>query len=181
MDEYLQLAAALQNATSKPPSCNNAPSFGVYIETKNPSYFRSLGFNMEQMLLDTLQKWGYEDRCSKSTSDLSDPAGFISSCGVILQSFENNLANLTYTPYPLIQLLSGDPDEVQVDTGKTYGYLMSDAGLQEIATWADGIGPDKTTVINYNDPSYPSLGLLERAHSNNLYVLLYSLLFLFLH
>ena len=60
---------------------------------------------MEQMLLDTLQKWGYEERCNKSTSDLSDPYGFVSSCGVILQSFENNLANLTFTPYPLIQVL----------------------------------------------------------------------------
>ena len=34
LDEYLQLAAALQNETSKPPSCNTAPNFGVYIETK---------------------------------------------------------------------------------------------------------------------------------------------------
>ena len=73
--------------------------------------------------------------------------------------------------------MSGDPDEIQVDTGKTYGYLMSDAGLQEIATWAAGIGPDKTTLIDYSDETYPSTGLLEKAHSYNLYVISLPLLF----
>ena len=54
---------------------------------------------------------------------------------------------------------------------------MSDAGLQELATWADGIGPDKTTIINYDDATYPSTGLLEKAHSYNLYVRYFSSLF----
>ncbi len=40
-------------------------------------------------------------------------------------------------PYDFV--VSGDP--------RTYGDLMTPAGLREVATYADGIGPDKSSII----------------------------------
>ncbi len=45
---------------------------GVYIETKHPTYFDSLGLSMEEPLVRTLRRFGFEKRGSK----------------VFLQSFE---------------------------------------------------------------------------------------------
>jgi hypothetical protein len=59
---------------------------------------------VEDMLLDALQNWGYFDRCSVAKeSFVDDPAAWVNQCGVVLQSFENNLSTLD-CPYPLVQV-----------------------------------------------------------------------------
>jgi hypothetical protein len=71
---------------------------------KTPSYFNSLGYDVESMLLQSLANWGYEDRCSKAKESLfDDPAAWVNECRVVLQSFENNLSTLD-CPYPLVQV-----------------------------------------------------------------------------
>ena len=108
LDEFLQFVSGINNQTGN-YRCNwneEIPSIGVYIETKTPSHFRSLGYDMEGKLLDSLHKWGYEDKC-KESRDIDDPANWAISCGVILQSFENNLKDQlpTNCSYPRIQVI----------------------------------------------------------------------------
>jgi glycerophosphoryl diester phosphodiesterase len=119
---------------------------GIYPETKHPTYHQGIGLALEDRLLDALRRAGW----TRSTSP------------VIIQSFET--ANLRYlrtkTRVRLVQLV--DADDVNPDGSlafnppydKPYDWVVSGraglfadlvtpAGLAEVATYADGIGPWK--------------------------------------
>lgn len=105
---------------------------GLYPETKHPSYFAGLGLPLEPLLLEELATYGYGDRC--------DP--------IFIQSFESkNLRWLRqHTHLSLIQLI-GEATEVQADSGRCYAEMMTPEGLRAIATYADGIGPNKRWLV----------------------------------
>jgi len=105
---------------------------GLYPETKHPSHFRALGLPLEERLVATLAKAGYDGA--------DDP--------VFIQSFEvENLKRLNgMTELPLIQLMAsvaGPPDQ----PGMTYAAMSTPEGLAEIALYADGVGLEKAMVI----------------------------------
>jgi glycerophosphoryl diester phosphodiesterase len=108
---------------------------GVYPETKHPSYFASIGLPHETALLALLEKFGHVEK----------------SAPVFIQSFEvGNLQALrSKTKVRLIQLLDekGSPaDRPEL----SYPAMATPAGLKTIATYADGIGPNKALVIPRN-------------------------------
>jgi glycerophosphoryl diester phosphodiesterase len=112
---------------------------GIYPETKHPSYFDSLGLSLEEPLLRTLRRSGLDRRGAK----------------VFIQSFEvSNLKELNRkTDLPLVQLIdaTGAPaDFVLAHDPRTYNDLVTPKGLAEIATYADGIGPDKSRIVPGN-------------------------------
>ena len=102
-DEVIELAQRLGTARGRP--------VGVYPETKHPSYFRSIGLPLEEKLVASLAKYGWNR----------------GDAPVFIQSFEQeNLRELhKKTAVPLIQLVT---DAKQV----------SDGGLQAIAAYAKG-------------------------------------------
>ena len=109
---------------------------GIYPETKHPTYFDSIGLSLEEPLLATLRANGLTGPRAK----------------VFIQSFETaNLRELrTRTRLPLVQLIdaTGRPyDFVVAGDPRTYADLVTPAGLAEIATYADGIGPNKDLII----------------------------------
>ncbi len=112
-----------------------ARGVGVYPETKHPSYFASIGLPHEAPLLALLQKYGHTERTAT----------------VFIQSFEvGNLQALrAKTKVRLIQLIDekGSPAD-RADL--TYPQMTTPAGLKAIATYADGIGPNKALVIPRN-------------------------------
>ena len=117
LDEFLQFVGGI-NGQSTGYECDwdseeEDREIGVYIETKTPSHFRSLGYNMEETLLETLRYWGYEEKCIVAHETyIEDPTRWAKECGVILQSFENNLSDLSLEcPYPRIQVSSKIPIE----------------------------------------------------------------------
>lgn len=124
---------------------------GVYPETKHPTYHKSIGLPLERKLVKVLAKAGLNHRRSP----------------VFIQSFETaNLKQLNkITPVRLVQLI--DANAVNPDgsldytapfdrpydwtvTGRpgTFGDLTTDAGLDEVASYADGIGPWKPYIIS---------------------------------
>jgi glycerophosphoryl diester phosphodiesterase len=112
------------------------PRIGVYPETKHPTYFTSIGLPMEALLVRTLEQHGYQGRHGLA----------------YIQSFEvGNLKALSkMTQLPLVQLVeaSGAPyDLVVKHDPRTYADLITPAGLAEIATYAQAIGPSKLLVI----------------------------------
>ncbi|WP_194410019.1 esterase-like activity of phytase family protein [Microbacterium cremeum] len=128
LDEVLDLAR-------HSVSCDGRP-VGVYPETKHPSYFDSLGLSLEEPLVATLRANGL---------DRADAP-------VILQSFETaNLRDLdALTDVTLAQLVSssGRPyDFTLAGDARTYRDLVTPAGLAEIATYADGVGLEKSVMI----------------------------------
>ncbi len=143
LDEVIHLA--------KRKSADEGRSIGIYPETKHPTYHQNLGLALEDRLLAVLQRHGWNHR----------------SAPVFIQSFEQ--ANLKYlrskTSLRLVQLV--DADDVAPDGTITYaapfdrpydwavagragtfGDLLTPAGLAEVRTYADGIGPWKPYLIS---------------------------------
>ena len=121
-----------------------AKGVGIYPETKHPTFFQSLGFSFDAPLLATLRRNGLDRPGAK----------------VFIQSFEvGNLQRLRReTPLPLIQLIdsAGAPaDFVASGDPRTYDDLVTPQGLAEIATYADGIGPDKSRIVAGNSAGNP--------------------------
>jgi len=128
LQEIIDLAQRMSRETRR--------TIGIYPETKHPSYFKSIGLPMERRLVDTLHANGYKGK----------------NAPVFIQSFEvSNLKEMrAMTDLPLVQLLSasGQPEDFRL-SGDSRGYrdIASAAGLLEVATYADGIGPAKDMVI----------------------------------
>jgi len=123
---------------------------GIYPETKHPTYFRSIGLPLEEPLLAALEKHGWNSR----------------EAPVFIQSFETgNLRALRkQTKVRLIQLAA------------TAAVIEGDR-LKDIATYADGIGPEKRLIIPVKpDGSVgPPTDLVARAHALGLLVHAYTL------
>ena len=122
---------------------------GIYPETKHPTWHQSIGLALEDRLLRILTRAGWNHRGAP----------------VFIQSFET--ANLRYlrtrTELPLIQLV--DADDINPDGSislvkpydKPYDWvvsgrsglfsdLLTPAGLAEVKSYADGIGPWKPYI-----------------------------------
>ncbi len=134
---------------------------GVYPETKHPTYFDSIGLSLEEPLVAALREAGLDDA--------DDP--------VFVQSFETaNLRELDgVVDVPLVQLLgaSGAPyDLVAAGDERDYLDLVTRRGLQEVATYADGIGPDKGLVVPRDEEGALTepTRLVRRAHAAGLLV-----------
>lgn len=175
-------------ALAKRKSAETGRTIGIYPETKHPTYHRALGLPLEEKLLAALTRAGWNHRHAP----------------VFIQSFEQgNLKALSKkTQVRLIQLI--DADDVNADgslaynapydrpydwtasgnpalQARTFGWLTTDAGLDDVATYAYGIGPWKryivsTTVSDANGPGEAARALstptdlIERAHARGLKV-----------
>ena len=117
---------------------------GIYPETKAPAHFESLGFDFAALLLRALTDNGLNKAGAKVYIQSLEPA--------ILKRLDR------MTDLPLVMLvrpLSADqPHE-------------PDMPLAEIATFADGVGPFKTLLMNERGESN---GYVESAHALGLLV-----------
>ena len=165
----------------KRESRKHGRKIGIYPETKHPTFHQTIGLPLEGRLVKVLKKNGLNSRSSR----------------VFIQSFEQgSLKELnTMTPVRLIQLMdandtdaSGNPTyaapfdrpydwTVSGDptlTSRTFGFFATDAGLAEVKTYADGIGPWKVYIIptagGGGGAVFPPTDLIARAHARGLLV-----------
>jgi glycerophosphoryl diester phosphodiesterase len=138
---------------------------GVYPETKHPTYFQGIGLPMEELLVETLHRYGYRGRDGLA----------------IIQCFEvaNLKAMRRLTELPIVQLMEargGPYDFVARGVERTYREMTTPAGLAEVATYASAIGPHKLQLIPLQADG--TLGaptrLLEQAHAAGLQVHAYT-------
>jgi glycerophosphoryl diester phosphodiesterase len=134
---------------------------GIYPETKHPTFFQRLGLAIEPKLVDALNRNGLNRPSAK----------------VFVQSFE--VANLKQLHrqlrVPLIQLTgaTGQPYDFTVSGDRrTYADITSAAGLREVATYAQGVGPDKNQIIprDATDHLGQPTSLVRDAHAARLKV-----------
>ena len=98
---------------------------GIYPEIKAPAWHEKEGLPMEKAVLDVLAKYGYDGPDSK----------------VFLQCFEAGpLKKVRH------ELGSTIPTVMLVGGGAAAKQLMTEKGLDEVATFANGIGPSKTLI-----------------------------------
>jgi glycerophosphoryl diester phosphodiesterase len=136
-DEVIELAHRLGRELNRP--------IGVYPETKHPTYFRGIGLPLEEKLIASLAKHGWDRKDAP----------------VFIQSFEPDSLRLLRgkTSVSLIQLTSD-------------ASMLDAAGLKRIAGYADGIGPEKRLLVPIAPDG--SVGaptdLVQRAHAAGLVV-----------
>jgi glycerophosphoryl diester phosphodiesterase len=130
-------------ALAKEMSATTGRTIHLYPETKHPTYFKSINLAFEDRLITALRA----DDFSKTTAT------------VFIQSFETaNLRELrqkigTSQPnWKLVQLIDSAEkapyDFVAAGDTRKYADLLTQASIQEIATYADGLGPYKLNLIN---------------------------------
>ena len=143
LQQVIDLAKAKSAAAGRP--------IGVYPETKHPTFHAEIGLKLEDRLVDLLNAAGWTEKSSP----------------VIVQSFE--VASLKYlrskTRVRLVQLVDADDvdrdgnlilkppldrpyDFTVANDPRTFKDLLSKAGLAEIASYADGVGPWKRYIVS---------------------------------
>ena len=138
LKELIALVQGLNQSTGR--------SAGIYPELKASAWHADEGYDFEAILLETLREHGYESR--------GDP--------VIIQSFEpESLVRLRELgcEMRIVQLIGG---------GASADPLTSPEGLDEIATYADGIGPSLTRIIDRDGAPVDDNALIQEAHARNL-------------
>jgi len=160
-DEVIAFTAAQAQASGR--------MIGLVPEIKQSGYFASIGLPLEAPLLAALATHDYTRRCP-----------------VEIQSFETaNLrairekigrpANVT-----LLQLFSDfsqQPADIAMAAGKTrYADMATPAGLAEIATYADAVGPATRSVIPLDEQGRfgAPTSFVGDAHAAGLLVRLYT-------
>jgi glycerophosphoryl diester phosphodiesterase len=136
---------------------------GVYPETKHPTYFRSMGLDLEAPLVQQVRSAGL-DRANAP---------------IFIQSFKlSNLVDLRQqfgVSAPLIFLTSdsGAPyDLASTGDPTTYADLTTAAGLRSISGIVNGIGPEKGQIIAHHSDgtlAQPTT-LVAEAHAAGLQV-----------
>ncbi|WP_029527683.1 glycerophosphodiester phosphodiesterase [Polaromonas glacialis] len=127
-------------------------TIAVYPETKNPSYHRSVGLPLEDKLIATVKAAGWNSKTAP----------------IFVQSFEpSSLKEMRAKGLDtrMVQLI--DADDYDLKTGKLtyaapynrpydwtlasdarlFSAMVTPAGLAEIKTYADGIGPWKPYIV----------------------------------
>lgn len=127
LQEIIDLVKALQVSQGR--------EIGLYIETKHPQHFNQLDLSMEKPLVETLARNGYRD----------------AKAPVYIQSFEvSNLKMLRQlSSLRLVQLYGkGQPHDQAVQGNPlTYAQMATPAGLEAVAEYAVGVGPEKGYII----------------------------------
>ncbi|MDR7376162.1 glycerophosphoryl diester phosphodiesterase [Rhodoferax ferrireducens] len=138
---------------AKAKSTETGRTIAIYPETKNPSYFAALGLPMEDKVIAHIRAAGWDSKTAPIYVQSFEPGS--------LQYMKNKGLQTR-----LVQLIDGD--SVDLATGKVTFKLPSDrpydwtlvgdkrnfdamvtpAGLAQIKTYADGIGPWKRFIIS---------------------------------
>jgi glycerophosphoryl diester phosphodiesterase len=140
--------AAIARAAGRP--------VGVYPEMKHPRHFASVGLPIEDRMVAALK-----------AQDLDSASAL-----VFVQCFEVGplKAIREKTRARLIQLIDSEGGPADLADLK-YVDMLSGAGLKAIATYADGIGPNKSLVVPDNrEALLPSTSLVGDAHAAGLAV-----------
>jgi glycerophosphoryl diester phosphodiesterase len=179
-------------------------TIGVYPETKHPTYHRLIGLPLEAKIVRVLQAAGWDHRQAPVFLQSFEPSSLKTLHRLtqvrLIQLVDANDVNpdgtLDFTPpfdRPYDWTASGDPRLL----ARRFDFLVTDAGLSEVRTYADGIGPWKRYIVSTKaidlDPSgnpvdvngdgkvdeadretLPPTDLIEQAHAHGLLVHAYT-------
>lgn len=132
-DEIVRLAQQASLRTGRP--------IGIYAELKHPSYFRGIGLPLEDKLAAAVRAQPY-----------------LRQAPVFIQCFESgSLRAMRRTlgrALPNVKLvqLVGNPRKGPADwklagDPRSFDDMLTTTGLREVAAYADGIGPEKSSVV----------------------------------
>jgi glycerophosphoryl diester phosphodiesterase len=127
-------------------------SIAIYPETKNPTYHRDLGLPLEDTLIAAIQSAGWNSPAAPVFVQSFEPGSLkeMRAKGLKVRmvqlidadGYDFKTGGLTYAPpfhRPYDWEKSGDP--------RLFSDMVTPAGLAEIRTYADGIGPWKPYIV----------------------------------
>jgi glycerophosphoryl diester phosphodiesterase len=128
---------------------------GVYPETKHPTYHAGLGLPLEERLVKVLCREGWNNRRAPVFIQSFEQSNLkllnkLTDVRLVQLVDANDVASdgtITYAPpfdRPYDWTVSGNP----VLQSRTFGFFTTDAGLEEISNYADGIGPWKPYIVS---------------------------------
>ena len=147
LSEEIEMVQGLNRSTGR--------NVGIYPEVKSPAFHRAEGKDLSTALLTMLKQYGYT-----SKQDL-----------VFVQTFE--FAELKIIHDEILPALGIDLNLVQLMGSEAeYGWMLTAQGMSELAQYADGIGPDKSMIIDRRSgSSAPEISdLVQLAHANGMQV-----------
>jgi glycerophosphoryl diester phosphodiesterase len=134
-------------------AANPGQTIYVYPETKNPLYQRQSGHPLEEKLLATLTKEGWNTRDAPVFVQSFDPASLklMRKLGLktkVVQLIDGTnvdyrTGTITYTTADTARPFSW----LQAGDTRTFAVMVTPAGLAEIKSYADGIGPWKLYIL----------------------------------
>ena len=138
-------------ALAKRRTTETGRTIGIYPETKHPTYFAKIGHPTDAKLVAELREAGWDS----------------AKAPVFIQSFE--VANLQrlhkMTKIRLIQLMDGEGGPAD-GAQPSYKAMITPEGLKAVATYAYGIGPNKSMLWTDATPTT----LVADAHAAGLRV-----------
>jgi glycerophosphoryl diester phosphodiesterase len=130
----------------------NGRVIAIYVETKNPTYHRNLGLPLEDKLIETLLAAGWNSRDAPVFVQSFEPGSlkYMRSKGLKTKQvqlidaadYDLKTGNLTFAPpfdRPYDWTSAGD--------NRLFSAMVTPAGLAEIKTYADAIGPWKPYIV----------------------------------
>jgi len=139
----------------KRKSDEKGSTIGIYPEIKHSTYHKSIGLPMEAKLVHTLRSVGWDRRDAPVFIQSFEQSNLMELRGMakirLIQLIDANDVNpdgsLDFTaPFdrPYDWTASGDPRLL----ARTFGFFVTEDGLKEVATYADGIGPWKRYIVS---------------------------------
>lgn len=150
--EHIELIQGLNRSTGK--------KVGLLVELKEPSRALAEGRDMGRIVLETLAKYGYEER-----EDLA-----------IVQSFDaaemRRLRKELKTDLRIVQLMNEETLKLPSNASRE----QMSAALAGVAEYADGVGPSLEMLLTRSCiPGNPQLAeLVQLAHAEKLFVYCYT-------
>jgi glycerophosphoryl diester phosphodiesterase len=154
LEEQIILIQGMNHSTGR--------NVGLYIEPKSPAWHGQHGRDILAESVSVLSRYGYESKTDR----------------VLLQSFDADTLKRARdelnSALTLVQLI-GENSWGESDTD--FDQLLSPAGLGNIKTYADGIGPWLLQIaeIDNDTGTVQATPLIEQAHRHDLFVHAYTL------
>ncbi len=162
----------------------------VYPETKNPLYQRQLGHPLEEKLLSMLNSAGWNTPDAPVFVQSFDPASLRLMRRLGLRTKVVQLIDGSDLDLRSGAIVYDSPDSakpfswLQAGDARTFSAMVTPAGLAEVKTYADGIGPWKFYILPARGPdvsgkpaakledavNMPATSLVSDAHKAGLFV-----------
>ncbi|CAF3488091.1 unnamed protein product [Rotaria socialis] len=151
-EEELEFIVGLNKA-----NIDNNREVGIYVEIKEPSFHKNESrSNFSEIVIDILRKYNYTKRTDK----------------VFLQCFDleelQRIRVQLKSDLKLVGLLS-DEKHRSIYNKNDFSYWISEIGIEDMATFVDGIGPHYSDLYEQGTTLEPSK-LFNDARKHNLFI-----------
>ncbi len=138
---------------AKAKSKETGRTIAIYPETKNPTYFRDLGMPMEDKVIAAINAAGWNSKTAPIYVQSFEPGSlkYMKSKGLntkIIQLIDGDGIDLKTGAMTYAVPVDRPYEWTKAGDKRNFDVMVTPAGLAEIKTYADGIGPWKRYIVS---------------------------------